>query len=161
MSVACDTWVGTGYPIIPHYPKVPDSLSHQVDLKPLLNTACANIFNAYFCSVARRNYDDPILNEYCTDFDKVLLWDVSHQQIRSKCFDCPAVLGGEQRESNGCAALAGPCHELCSRRGSKTNQQVTNARGCINVKELIAFLPQHPQLCHQRNCGTPAEGKSF
>ena len=44
----------------------------QVDLKPLLNTACANIFNAYFCSVARRNYDDPILNKYCTDFDKVL-----------------------------------------------------------------------------------------
>ena len=43
----------------------------QVDLKPLLNTACANIFNAYFCSVARRNYDDPILKEYCTDFDKV------------------------------------------------------------------------------------------
>ena len=45
----------------------------QVDLKPLLNTACANIFNAYFCSVARRNYDDPILNEYCSDFDKVFL----------------------------------------------------------------------------------------
>merc|ERR1712130_1041263 len=49
----------------------------QVDLKPLLNTACANIFNAYFCSVARRNYDDPILNEYCTDFDK-LFWEVNN-----------------------------------------------------------------------------------
>ena len=38
----------------------------------------------------------------------------------------PAVLGSEQRESNGCVALAGPRHELCSRRGSKANQEVIN-----------------------------------
>ena len=26
--------------------------------------------------------------------------------------DCPAVLGSEQRESDGCVAMAGPRHEL-------------------------------------------------
>ena len=56
---------------------------NQVDLKPLLNTACANIFNAYFCSVARRNYDDPILNEYCSDFDKVNLSNISQQAFNT------------------------------------------------------------------------------
>ena len=36
----------------------------------------------------------------------------------------PAFLGSEQRESNGCAAMAGPRHELRSGWGSKANQQV-------------------------------------
>ena len=57
---------------------------------------------------------------------------LAHHWVNFRAFlrltDCPAVLGGEQRESNGCAALAGPYHELCSRRGAKANQQVTNAR---------------------------------
>ena len=39
----------------------------------------------------------------------------------------PAFLGSEQRKSNGCAAMVGPCHELRPGWGPKANQQVTKA----------------------------------
>ena len=43
----------------------------NINLKPLLSAACANIFNAYLCSTERRNYEDPVLVQYCDDFDNV------------------------------------------------------------------------------------------
>ena len=41
-----------------------------VDMKGLLAKACSNIFNSYFCSSARKDYDDPSHNKYCDEFDK-------------------------------------------------------------------------------------------
>ena len=71
----------------------------------------------------------------------------------------PAFLGSEQRKSNGCAAMVGPCHELRPGWGPKANQQVINQDPRSLC--LIAFLLQHPQLCSQGNCGTPAEVQGF
>lgn len=48
-----------------------------IDMKDLLVKACSNIFNSYFCSVARRSYTDPSHNKYCEAFDKIF-WEVNN-----------------------------------------------------------------------------------
>ena len=50
---------------------------HLVDLKPLVAKACANIFNRYFCSVQRCEYDDEAFGDYCNSFDEVF-WEVNN-----------------------------------------------------------------------------------
>lgn len=42
-----------------------------VDIKTLVLKACGNIFNEYFCSVARKDYDDEGFTNYVDNFDKV------------------------------------------------------------------------------------------
>ena len=48
-----------------------------LDMKALVVKACSNIFNSYFCSVARRSYADPTHNHYCEAFDKIF-WEVNN-----------------------------------------------------------------------------------
>lgn len=48
-----------------------------IDLKPLIMKSCANIFNQYFCSTNRCNYDDEDFTRYCQSFDKVF-WEVNN-----------------------------------------------------------------------------------
>lgn len=49
----------------------------QIDLKPLIAKACANIFNRYFCSTPRSNYSDEDFSQYCQNFDQVF-WEVNN-----------------------------------------------------------------------------------
>ena len=51
--------------------------SVQIDLKPLVVKACANIFNRYFCSAERSDYNDEEFTSYCQNFDKVF-WEVNN-----------------------------------------------------------------------------------
>ena len=48
-----------------------------IDMKDLLVKTSSNIFNAYFCSSARRSYTDQSHNNYCTAFDKVF-WEINN-----------------------------------------------------------------------------------
>jgi len=48
-----------------------------LDLKALVVKASSNIFNSYFCSVARHSYEDQAHNKYCEMFDKVF-WEVNN-----------------------------------------------------------------------------------
>ena len=41
-----------------------------VDMKAVLMKATSNIFNDYFCSRDRKQYDDEAHNNYCENFDK-------------------------------------------------------------------------------------------
>ena len=45
------------------FPKNEKSI--KVDLKPLVAKACANIFNRYFCSAKRCDFDNGDFDEYC------------------------------------------------------------------------------------------------
>jgi len=51
-----------------------------VDMKSLVVKACSNIFNSYFCSLPRRNYNDITHNKYCDAFDKIF-WEVNNGRI--------------------------------------------------------------------------------
>ena len=42
-----------------------DEKSIKVDLKPLVAKACANIFNRYFCSAKRCDFDNGDFDDYC------------------------------------------------------------------------------------------------
>ena len=53
------------------------SSSMEIDLKPWIMKSCANIFNRYFCSVERCEYDDEEFTHYCQSFDKVF-WEVNN-----------------------------------------------------------------------------------
>ena len=48
-----------------------------VDLKPWVMKACANIFNRYFCSSERCDYNDERFGSYCQNFDQVF-WEVNN-----------------------------------------------------------------------------------
>lgn len=48
-----------------------------MDLKPLIMKSCANIFNRYFCSSNRCQYDDEDFTNYCQDFDQVF-WEINN-----------------------------------------------------------------------------------
>jgi len=56
-----------------------DGRSAQIDLKPLVVKACANIFNRYFCSSKRNDYNDEDFTSYCHNFDKVF-WEVNNSR---------------------------------------------------------------------------------
>ena len=57
-----------------------------INIKPVLSAACANIFNAYFCTIPRRDYEDPVLVHYCNDFDDVGVGLVPCLPAPSFCF---------------------------------------------------------------------------
>lgn len=48
-----------------------------IDLKPLIMKSCANIFNQYFCSTTRCDYEDEDFKKYCKSFDQVF-WEVNN-----------------------------------------------------------------------------------
>ena len=48
-----------------------------VDIKELIMKACGNIFNEYFCSRPRSDYNDKVFCKYVEDFDKVF-WEVNN-----------------------------------------------------------------------------------
>ena len=54
-----------------------DGHTAQIDLKPLVVKACANIFTSYFCSAKRCDYNDEDFTKYCQNFDKVF-WEVNN-----------------------------------------------------------------------------------
>ena len=51
--------------------------SAVVDIKELIMKACGNIFNEYFCSRPRSEYDDQTFTEYVQNFDKIF-WEVNN-----------------------------------------------------------------------------------
>lgn len=53
------------------------NISATVDIKPLILKACGNIFNEYFCSRPRSDYNDKAFNDYIDNFDKIF-WEVNN-----------------------------------------------------------------------------------
>ena len=54
-----------------------ETASAIVDIKELVMKACGNIFNEYFCSRPRSDYNDETFCKYVEDFDKVF-WEVNN-----------------------------------------------------------------------------------
>ncbi len=50
--------------------------SAEVDIRPVVMKACANIFNRYFCAGRRMDYSDPELCRYVDNFDRIF-WEVN------------------------------------------------------------------------------------
>jgi len=48
-----------------------------VDIKELISKSCGNIFNEYFCSRPRSEYNDQIFTDYIENFDKIF-WEVNN-----------------------------------------------------------------------------------
>ena len=48
-----------------------------VDMKGLIMKACGNIFNEYFCSLPRSDYNDKTFSDYVHNFDEIF-WEVNN-----------------------------------------------------------------------------------
>ena len=54
-----------------------EASSAIVDIKELIMKACGNIFNEYFCSRPRSDYNNEVFSEYVKNFDKIF-WEVNN-----------------------------------------------------------------------------------
>ena len=52
-------------------------MSAVINIKPLILKACGNIFNDYFCSLPRSDYDDETFDNYVKNFDEIF-WEVNN-----------------------------------------------------------------------------------